>query len=198
MDKITICSDVVNFRLSDCYSIIKNYDTNFFIDYENFVILEYPKNNFKTLQARIILELDSCMLNRKSIPRRITKKVYGGKIVELDIRIDEDWKIAFLIDFISMINYAINLRGNLFIFNESKFMDNFKLEILANLRMSSKNDLVMICEGIRKGWEDCGFKKNILESDVVLGINFLQQYGMVFLSDVNNNYEITSRGFLLR
>ncbi len=198
MRKIQICSDVTsNYGGNEDCSKLKKYNFQLFNEKEDFIIFEYPKKDLGNLQGQVAFEIEKCLLKKNTIPRRITKIKYKDKEIELDLRDEKDWEIAFLIGLFDMITNAIKLNGSIFIFNKDKFEDNWAGEILAFLRWN-RTTVDEIHKGVTNGWKEIGFEKSVSEAEIINTLALLQEYGMVCYSDIDNTYDITARGYLYR
>lgn len=198
MQQIQICSDVTpNYGGSEDCSKLKKYNFQLFNEKDDFVIFEYPKNDYGILKTLVSVEIDKCLSERVTIPRRITEMEYKEETLKLDLRDSGDWEIAFLVGLFDMITSIINLKGSLFIINKDKFKDNWCSEILAYLR-SNRHTIKQIKDGIIKNWKETGFEKTVTEKEVLNGLLMLQEYGMVSHYKMDNTFDITPRGYLYR
>lgn len=171
--------------------------------------------NYRDLYLKIDViktTIDGLLLNRKEpdwvtykklesgrtveIRKSITEIEYEGKILKLDLRESDDFRICVYINLLSIIKTCVLLNGALYFFNRELLEQYDGADIVGYLRINQAKKKDEIECGLNELWKrlkiNCSIESNILTK----GLDNLKKYGLVDHDRRGDEYRLTARGFM--
>lgn len=158
-------------------------------------------SGYKLLQLQCRLEE---MIDKKIVPvmldnSHVCTMSYKGRLLNLNLRNDQEWELGYLIDIYNMVFTTRQLNSILFVFRNWLLKYEDADTVMAYLSRNNYLSVEDVLNGLKRLAEKLNYINKITDSEYLLKIlDYLVLIGFLYYNDREHVYSVTSLGYMYR
>ena len=203
MLNICICSDVTTSYLLLDYDALSHYWENInssFTLKENIWEVKVSGDDLVSLAGRLTQgikeDLQQTSRKQQTSLSRYKAFYFNDTEIMLDLHNSNDFMLAALLDFYSIVRYTLERSGCIFIFNRNFLERAANANIITLLKIHRAMGIQELIDSINKLSAEYDSVKPVDYTEMIKGLSNLMEMGLVDY-DKKEKYKITAKGYMI-